>query len=375
MKNFVFLIICLILSLGISFAQPTENGSTTIFGSGTQIVQIGGSSYDNGTYAIGKDMSGGVSHIYRTYFEFDLSGFPSGTQISNVTVNYSNGNIGSYTLKLSQVATVSTDRGANWIAIGNGSSLHTGVPYAGSSFTSAPIKTAIQNALSSKKIYIGALSENESSVGSNSSMTLNFYVTYTYPAPQLTIYVRNDLEGGNGGNIGETIYPNSPVSRLSPWTDYPYETQKLNLAAYDDQNIDGKNWFFNDTESPNNKSYWYEDKNGNKVTIGYSQSMTTNPLTKSHDDGSTFAAKMRTNSFTTSGTMSSSEEWFTNVSLTGNVTLGSVLHLQLTRVLLLVLMAIILIQPAGLLIYRMDQLFIQNGDLNITVCLPQYNLQ
>ncbi len=324
MKKFNSFLLFFLILTGLCFAQPTENGSVTLYGAGTQIVKIGSSTYNYpGAFAIGKDTLNGTQNIYRTYFEFDLNSFPTGTSISTVTVNYTNGNNGSYTLKLTQVASVSTDMGANWLAIGNGSSLHSGVPYSGSSFNSSPIKTAIQNALSNHKIYIGALSESESTIGSNSSMSINFYITYTYPAPQLTVSVRNDLDGGNGGNIGVAIYPNSPVSQLSAYTFHPYETQKLNLAAYDNQNVNGKNWFFNDTESPNYKSRWYEDKDGYISNTKYTQSITTDALTKSNDDGASFVAELRTNTYTTTGTMTSSETWFTNNTLTGNVTLSS----------------------------------------------------
>ncbi|MCL5267018.1 MAG: hypothetical protein M1469_02810 [Bacteroidetes bacterium] len=104
-----------------------------------------------------------------------------------------------------------------------------------------------------------------------------------------------------------------------------YEAQKLNLAAYDNQSVNGKNWVFNDTEGPANKSYWKEEySNGTySSSLSYSASMTTSALT-TNDNGAKFNAYLKSNTFTTSGTMSSSEEWWTyNVGLTGNVTIPS----------------------------------------------------
>ena len=124
MKKFYSIFILFIIFSASLFGQPTENGTLPLTSVGVQIAKVNGSSYTSGRYAIGYDTTGG-SYIFRTYFEFDLSSFPAGTQISTVTVSYSNGNHGSYTLKLTQLATISTDAGSNWAAIGNGTSLQT----------------------------------------------------------------------------------------------------------------------------------------------------------------------------------------------------------------------------------------------------------
>lgn len=112
MKKLISSIVCLIVGISIAFSQPTLNGSTTLYGSGTQISKndpggAGSIDYSYGAYSIGKEAVGGVTKTYRTYFYFDLSSFPPGTQISNVQVNYTNSNYGSYTLKLTNVATIS----------------------------------------------------------------------------------------------------------------------------------------------------------------------------------------------------------------------------------------------------------------------------
>jgi tetratricopeptide (TPR) repeat protein len=324
MKKFAYLIALITLLSLAGFAQPTIYKSTTLTSTVTQLEQSG-SSYSSGSYSIGMDTSAGVTHnIYRTYFTFDLSSFPTGTTIDSVQVNFTNGNGGAgLTFKLTNVATISGTKSTDWAAIGNSTSLQTGVGYNAASFLSSSIKTAIQNDLSSNHIYVGALSEDESTVGSNSLMSLSFYITYKYPGALLSLTVRNDLSGGDGGNIGESIYPHSDTSYSSPHSFHAYESNRLNLAAYDGQSVGGKTWFFNDTEYPNGKSNWQEKKyNGEYTVLNTSVAFTMSPLT-TEDNNATLIAFLKTTSYTTSGTLAANEEWLTNVTLSGDVTIPS----------------------------------------------------
>jgi len=84
---------------------------------------------------------------------------PTNATIDTVLVEYSNSG-SNYTLKLTRLATIGETNAANWAAIGTGTSLHTGLSYNGLSFISTPIKTAIQDALADRVIYIGALCED-----------------------------------------------------------------------------------------------------------------------------------------------------------------------------------------------------------------------
>ncbi|MFA3784243.1 hypothetical protein ABRY23_14380, partial [Melioribacteraceae bacterium 4301-Me] len=343
MKKFMLLVLILVLLTSMSLAQKIIRGSAYLMGSGTNIVKeviidnkkvISTNYYSGALYAIGYDFISGSSdttqNTYRTYFEFDLSSIPTTATIDTVEVDYING-ISGYTLKLTQVATINpNDDAANWAAIGNGSTLHSGLPYNGSSFISNSIKTVIQNSLPNRKIIIGALSEAETTDGSFTSMTLNLDVKYRYPAALLTLQARNDLYGSNGGNIGVGIYPNAAVSYPSPYTiPNVYETDRLNLAAYDNQMVNGKIWFFNDTEYPCEKSHWYKDKFGTLNDLGQLYSFTTSPLTMD-DNGASFVAYLKTTSYTTNGIISSNEKWFSDVTLTGNVYVPSGVTLTIT---------------------------------------------
>ncbi|HDR52036.1 MAG TPA: hypothetical protein ENN90_10545, partial [Mariniphaga anaerophila] len=123
--------------------------------------------------------------------------------------------------------------------------------------------------------------------------------------------------------MGVGISPQSPASKSSPHNFTTYEEKKLNLAAYDNQNVFGRIWFFSDTEYPHEQSEWKKFLQGSYSTISYAQNFTTIPLTKT-DDGATYIAFLKTTNYTTSGTMPFSERWFTpQVGLTGNVTIPS----------------------------------------------------
>lgn len=200
MRKFYLIIFIQILFSLFNYAQPILNGSTTLTSTPTQIVQIvegQNASYSYGAYAIGKEFSNQIAYIYRTYFEIYLNGVPSNATIQQATISYFTGGTG-YTLKLTQLATINpSDLKSCWNAIGNGNTFHTGLVYGSQSFTSIPIKNAIQNNLSNGKLIIGVLSESENVNGSYASMILYIDITYTYPAASLTLQARNDLDGAD----------------------------------------------------------------------------------------------------------------------------------------------------------------------------------
>jgi hypothetical protein len=219
----------------LSLSAQEISGSTTLIGAANPIEKCE-SSYSTGAFEIGMYKTGDtlvVSHVCRTWFQFDLSTIPAGATLKGVTVNYTNGG-GSYTFKLTKLASVNPGNlQATWTAIGNSTSLQSGLPYGGSPFSSSSIMTFIKDNLSSKVMYIGALSENETAAGSQSGMSLKLDVTYTYPAAKLTLLVQNDLDGnGTGGSIGVSISPAPATPRTSPYLLTAYENNKLNLEAY-----------------------------------------------------------------------------------------------------------------------------------------------
>lgn len=111
-------------------------------------------------------------------------------------------------------------------AVGNGTVLHSSIAYNGSSFVSTPLKNYLQNNLANRKAIVGALSENESSSGSQSALSISLDIKYTRPASPVPIGVKNDMHGYNGGYVGVGI--NAPaVSVISPATVNAYEKMIL----------------------------------------------------------------------------------------------------------------------------------------------------
>ena len=266
MKKFKFVCFLLVLLVGSVFSQ-TINKSVTLYPGHTIVTQKNGSVYEYGTSGIGKYTLDTNVYIDRSYYEFDLSSIEDNATITQVQVNYSMSGI-SYTFKLTKIASLSGDLQAQWNAVGNGTALHTGLTYGTSSFYSDAIKTEIANALGSNQLIIGGLSEAEATTGSESSLDLNLYVEYTIPAQLLNLTARNDLYGADGGNIGVAVYPQSPVSHSSPYEFTAYEEKRLNLAAYDNQTVNGKVWFFNNTEYPDEKSEWKKKERGSLYSFG-----------------------------------------------------------------------------------------------------------
>ncbi|WP_400166350.1 right-handed parallel beta-helix repeat-containing protein [Fidelibacter multiformis] len=217
-----------------------------------------------------------------------------------------------------------------WNSIGTGDVLHAGLEYSmGLSFDSSPIKTAFASSLVNDQLIIGGLSEAEATRGSESSLDLNFNVEYEIPAQLINLTVRNDLYGADGGYIGMAVYPNTAVSRPSPFPFTAYEENRLNLEAYDNQYINDKEWFFNDSEYPDERSEWRKEKDEENTYISSNQSFTTSALT-TNDSEAIFVAYLKTTTYTTSGTMPSNERWFISpVTLTGDVTVPSGVTLEI----------------------------------------------
>jgi hypothetical protein len=71
-----------------------------------------------------------------------------------------------------------------------------------------------------------------------------------------------------------------------------YETDRLNLAAYDNQTVGSYTWIFNDSEAPSNNSDWKKDKNNNLTYIGNTSSITSSQLT-TNDNGASFVAYLK----------------------------------------------------------------------------------
>ncbi|MBX9839387.1 MAG: hypothetical protein K2X69_13865, partial [Silvanigrellaceae bacterium] len=293
MKSFIKLSIILLLFGKSLFAQVP--GSTNLVTIGTAIVKetIGqNSNYGYGSYNIGKETVGSTSKVFRTYFDFSLAAIPTNATIQTVTVSIWNGKNG-YTQKITQISSLNpSDLNSTWSAIGNGSTLHSGVAYNASNFTSSSIKTAIQGSLSGRKIIIGVLSESESTDGSNTSASISLYVEFTRPLATINYSVYNDMDGFVGGIIGVGINT-SAAQKNSPYNSTATEGNTINVLAYDTGNTyGGYTYVFNDNEGPTNLSELYR-QNGQLGYYSYGASPSGSHTFLQNDSGIEFVAKLK----------------------------------------------------------------------------------
>ena len=300
MKVKILVLIAVICLTAINlFAQaPTITETKTIPGSwnpmGKTTPKVGQTTFGISTYCLGKIFPTADSStvISRSYCKYDLSSIPTNATITQITVNYSTSSR-SYSFKLTQVSTISnSDYQANWNAIGGGGTMNSGIAYGNGSFNSSTIKSAMQTVLSSRVLILGALSENETANDSYSGiLSVTLTVTYNRPAQLLNFVARNDLHGADGGQIGVGVNA-SPTSHSSPYSFTAYETQTINLQAYDSQNINGQTWLFNDTEAPNSKSNWKKNVSGLLTLLSNSQS--TSYQAAVADNGASLVAYLKT---------------------------------------------------------------------------------
>lgn len=143
-------------------------------------IDGGTTNYEIGGDNIGKELSGTMQKIYRTYFYIDLSTIPTNAIIQEVKVSYSTDYKG-YTFKLTSITSLGGTFEAQWKAIGNSSTLHSGLGYGSGTFISTPIKNQMQNSLSNRSMMIGGVSENETADDSYGYLSINLEVRYTRP--------------------------------------------------------------------------------------------------------------------------------------------------------------------------------------------------
>jgi hypothetical protein len=304
MKKKLFLFAFLVLSaFRILYPQTTWiNDEKDLTASSTNIEQFknkGGTQtvYQSSTYAIGRKLNtDSSSFISRSYHQFNinLSVFPTNTQIDEVTVHYTT-SAGSYSYKLTKVSAVGTDDAANWSAIGSGTSMDAGIAYSAveNSFVSAKIKTEMQNLLTSGKIILGALSENETANDSYADLFIWLHIKFRRPAQTFDYVLRNYYKNQNGVGIIGLGLGTTPDTVASPYTFNATEKQNINLLAYDNQDISTRRYLFNDTEAPQVKSKWEQDLNFVYTDLGLTQSITV--VASSTNDGASFRAWLKQN--------------------------------------------------------------------------------
>ena len=293
MKKHIIGFLSFILLVTLINAQPIITETKLLYPLGTSIVkniQGGNTTYDYGIHNIGKELSNNIEKIYRTYFTIDLSSIPTNATIQEVKINYST-DYKSYTFKLTNISSLGSTLGASWGAIGNGSTLHSGIGYGSGTITSTPVKNQMQSALSSRSMMIGGVSENETSNDSHSSLFIYLEVKYTRPGNLLNFIAQNYMDGGVSGTIGVGINIPTITERTSPFSFSIYETQTMYFQAYDNQQYNNYNWIFNDTEAPSGKSEWQKDYY-NQITNISSQATISRSAMNS-ENGATFQAVLR----------------------------------------------------------------------------------
>ncbi|MFA7419503.1 MAG: T9SS type A sorting domain-containing protein [Melioribacteraceae bacterium] len=213
-----------------------------------------------------------------------------------MTVNYSVSDYSSSTYKftITDLANINGGPEDKWGKIGDGTVLKNEITYSNGSFVSDALKSKIQgliNANSSFNIILGAFSESELTAGSYANVDLEIKVIYTTPPQPITLTVRNDLDGNNGGEIGVGV--NANASRVSsPFMFVAFANNIINLSAYDDNPmLYNYNWVFNDTEAPSKKSGW--EKFGGSSTQWSPQTATTSYTTNSQDNNAILVAYLR----------------------------------------------------------------------------------
>lgn len=261
-KNLVHSITFLLLGVLLINAQPTLNGEKNL--EATQVVFIerspksgGGYDYGWGDYGIGFSTSD--TSLYRSYHEFNLSVIPSNATITEVRIEYFTTTSESFNFKITQPGSITSNLGSTFESIGNSSVKESGLSYnlVAQYLISNNLKTSLQTALSSGTLYLGTLSHTESGSNSKNIATIKLRVKYTYPATQITLTAKNDMNGYNGGQVKVGWGTSNPKqTRTSPFTFNPYESESVNLEAIDDQSYSSYNWVYNDSEASLNKSNW-----------------------------------------------------------------------------------------------------------------------
>jgi hypothetical protein len=227
--------------------------------------------YAASPYSIGRinPYVGSTALVSRSYFVFTWS-IPANSTITQVRMSYVTSQ-GSYSFKVTQVGGLGNDQ-ANWNAIGGGSVMQQGIAYGTGMVISSTIKSALQTALSSGLLYLGAYSENETANNSNAAtMGLSLYVTYTHTARTVNFRVQNDYHGIHTDSIGVGIAVPA-IKRLSPYDFQTVEKQTVNLLAYDNRPFGADTAVFNDSEAANNKSEWDIQVGAASRRISWSQS-------------------------------------------------------------------------------------------------------
>ncbi len=317
MKNNFFLSLSLIFLLSIYelFAVQID-GSKTIVG-----FQINKQN-NNYTFVAGGDgyniglNDGPLYAMYdRTKYTFDLTSIPTNATLTSVILFYTTSDE-IYTFNITEISNI-TGLEALFNTIGQSSQLFSDVNSGSSSLSSSTLTTLV-NSNRGGYIYLGAYSNAEDSPGSGEIVNLQLGITYTIPITTDNNFIDNSGNGTHGsikvdGNTRTAPYTfpkaignNVTLEAISPQTDNTGYQEIWNTSSCDPSQWTGSGGSF----KSNNQTYSF--------------------TVSSSDNNVTYMANFHQNRVTTSGTMSSSENWISNVTLAGNISVPSGVTLTIT---------------------------------------------
>ncbi len=223
--------------------------------------------------------------INRSYFTFDVDPVLSANNvtINDVWIKYTTIESSGPNFKVTNTSSITDetpDAGKYsdyYNSIGNSMALHSGLVYNGSgnstSIYSTEIKGILSSDLSRETLFLGTLSQGESTNGSDTQLELELVINYSYESYEVT--VRNDFDGTTtGGQVGVSKNSDPLVSQNAPYDIQVVNNDVINVKAYDNQTSGSYDWVFNDTEAANNTSRWMINKGAGPTFLSSSQSAT-----------------------------------------------------------------------------------------------------
>lgn len=195
----VSLLIVVLASTNLAAQQIIQKTVTLFLAEEVHIEQHptrhNGDQYYGGSEAIGKEQLD-TTAVFRSFYVFDITQIANANNVSiqSVTLYYATDRSG-YTFKITGPSSINNfiASGANFTAIKNANTKASGLVYTSSSVTNSNLKNYMSDQLSTDKLILGTMSEDESTIGSYASFT-TFYLEVTYTYQSYTVTARNDFD-------------------------------------------------------------------------------------------------------------------------------------------------------------------------------------
>lgn len=295
MKHIFFLVLFSILSIesfseqitifysGMSSTVRYIDENNNYQYTGNAIHQIGRSDGTNGLY------TGSTQDIWRSYFYFDLLQIPSDAIINQAQlIVFKN----SYDCSSCKVKVTKLSAGNTfWNDIDNNNVIVSDIIYSGGTYQQPleSLKNAIIGEMSSGTLYLGTLSQNESSNITYASIELRLIVDYTIPIYLVNLIAQNNFEFGTI----KTAVNGTPIQRNSPYSFTANTNQTVNLEAQN-QSYNGYARVWNNY-MPVLMSGWQKRKDGVTIDIPNSSNNSYSFVPTTNENNSTYLAGLRKN--------------------------------------------------------------------------------